>query len=404
MLERIHIQGFKSLRDVEVELAPLTVLFGPNAAGKSNFLEALMLLSRLVRTFDAVDAFDAIRGYPLEAFALSSGGMDALVASPSAALHLDSWTTASEQQRLHYRIEVEIEPSSGKLSVVDEYLARKTPAGELVDEPAISSKGRRRPRKVQVTEELVGLSSSTRSVVASHAVVGADAVALRTDLATWHFVHLDPRDMRRAQPPRDTDGIGERGELLVPFLHRLALKHPKAFEAVVRGVSAIIPAVEAITTELVPSRGEIDLKVKQDGTWYSARVLSEGTLRVLALCALAAHPTATGLLGFEEPENGVHPRRIEVITSLLAHAAKRRQVIVTTHSPLVVGQIVQMIRQGELDADKVRFLRCSAGPEGTRLRAFDPLPVLDDAEIRAALADPDDADLIQAMLVRGWLE
>jgi AAA15 family ATPase/GTPase len=44
MLNRIHIKGYKSLGDVEVRLSPLSVLFGPNAAGKSNFLDALQLI------------------------------------------------------------------------------------------------------------------------------------------------------------------------------------------------------------------------------------------------------------------------------------------------------------------------------------------------------------------------
>ena len=47
MLTRIHIKGYKSINNVEVQLSPLTLLFGPNAAGKSNFLDALQLLSKL---------------------------------------------------------------------------------------------------------------------------------------------------------------------------------------------------------------------------------------------------------------------------------------------------------------------------------------------------------------------
>lgn len=48
VLDRIQARGFKSLHDVELRLAPLVVVFGPNAVGKSNLLEALMLLGRLV--------------------------------------------------------------------------------------------------------------------------------------------------------------------------------------------------------------------------------------------------------------------------------------------------------------------------------------------------------------------
>ena len=87
MLERIRIQGFKSLRDAKVELAPLVVLFGPNAAGKSNLLEALLLLSRLVGERTLSEAFaEGIRGYPLEAFTLAEGGLEQLLHGPHASL------------------------------------------------------------------------------------------------------------------------------------------------------------------------------------------------------------------------------------------------------------------------------------------------------------------------------
>jgi energy-coupling factor transporter ATP-binding protein EcfA2 len=409
MLERIHIQGFKSLRDVEVELAPLVVVFGPNAAGKSNFLEALMLLARLVREPSLAEAFGSgIRGYPLEAFSIPEGGIEAFYRSyqeeHGVGLDLIADVRLGEE-RVRYRIEPFIDAPSGDLVITGERLERISEGGQRVGDALID-----RPRLANIFDEVrfvpeVEPEQWASRTLASADVAGPLAQALRAELSAWRLVHLDPRDtMRRPQPPRDTDGIGERGELLVPFLHRLAHKHPKAFAAVLRGVQAIIPSVEAIITELVPSRGEIDLKVKQDGTWYSARVLSEGTLRVMAVCAMAAAPNATGLLAFEEPENGVHPRRIEVITSILAHAARKRQVILTTHSPLVVGQVCRLLREGELAPEQVRLLRCSSGPEGTKLRPFDPFPVLDDAEIRATLADKEDSDIIQAMLVRGWLD
>ena len=58
MLKRIHIRGYKSLEDVEVKLSQLVVLFGPNAAGKSNILDALQLLSKLGTSRTLKDAFD----------------------------------------------------------------------------------------------------------------------------------------------------------------------------------------------------------------------------------------------------------------------------------------------------------------------------------------------------------
>ena len=73
MLKRVKIQGYKSLKDVEVQLQPLTVLFGPNASGKSNFLDALQLLSRIETERTLNNAFlPPYRGTPLVRFQMWS--------------------------------------------------------------------------------------------------------------------------------------------------------------------------------------------------------------------------------------------------------------------------------------------------------------------------------------------
>ena len=58
MIKRIKIRNYKSLRDVDVVLEPLSVLFGPNAAGKSNFIDALQLLSRIASSRTLKEAFE----------------------------------------------------------------------------------------------------------------------------------------------------------------------------------------------------------------------------------------------------------------------------------------------------------------------------------------------------------
>ena len=72
MIKRIHIKNYKSLREVEVSLKPLSVLFGPNAAGKSNFIDSLQLLSRIVNSETLGKAFDPpYRGKPSESFSFT---------------------------------------------------------------------------------------------------------------------------------------------------------------------------------------------------------------------------------------------------------------------------------------------------------------------------------------------
>jgi len=76
MLKRIKIQGYKSLVDVEVHLQLLTVLFGPNASGKSNFLDALQLLSRIASSQKLHDAFEPpYRGNALESLSFGKEGV-----------------------------------------------------------------------------------------------------------------------------------------------------------------------------------------------------------------------------------------------------------------------------------------------------------------------------------------
>lgn len=92
------------------------------------------------------------------------------------------------------------------------------------------------------------------------------------------------------------------------------------------------------------------IKLKdEDGKEYSSRVLSEGTLRLLVLCILEFDEKHTGLLCFEEPENGINPFRIKAMAQLLKDLTTNfsdtvsflRQVIVNTHSPVLVGEMIE---------------------------------------------------------------
>jgi len=72
-----------------------------------------------------------------------------------------------------------------------------------------------------------------------------------------------------------------------------------------------------------------------------ARLLSEGTLRLLGLLALGSAIEPTTLIGFEEPENGIHPRRIHLVVQLLKSRATQaeNQLIITTHSPQLINEM-----------------------------------------------------------------
>jgi hypothetical protein len=177
MLMRIHVKGCKSLADVEVRLSPLSLLFGPNASGKSIFLDALQLLSKLATTRVVKDAFDPpYRGKPLESFRFGAGGIKGLLAEErlSFSMEADFELSAAivdavnreirdmrrpsrgsgeedpakspaqvRERNLRYRIEVEMLPRSGLLRVAEECLAALNAKGEPTGKrtPLIERKG-----------------------------------------------------------------------------------------------------------------------------------------------------------------------------------------------------------------------------------------------------------------------
>lgn len=378
MLKQIKISGYKSLRNVEVELQPLSVLFGPNGAGKSNFLDALQLLSKLATSRTLKDAFEPpYRGKPLESFSFGSEGMKGLLSSERSSFSIevdvelspaiidavnrqiremkrtspeDEENDSSSSRKLarvtekalRYRIEVEILPKSGLLRVSDEYLTALNRKGEPT--------GKRKPFLERVGKRLhLRMEGQAHPTYyerhLDHSILSLPnypphyphLVAMRRELESWFFFYFEPRErMRAAGPVKEVRHIGLMGEELAAFLNTLKAVDPPQFRAVEKALRTILPNVEGIDVE-VDELGEVELKLRENGVPIPARLLSEGTLRVLGLLALAGAKEQPSLIGFEEPENGIHPRRIQLVAELLKTRASlgETQYIVTTHSPLL---------------------------------------------------------------------
>src|SRR5437016_6818843 len=124
MLKSLRVQGFKSLDDLRVTFPRLTVLFGPNAAGKSNLLEAVQALSRIGTSNALADALaPPIRGYPVESFAFGAGGLGELLDRNTARFALEAEIQVPSNRGskdYRYHVDVEIHPRTGNLTVADE--------------------------------------------------------------------------------------------------------------------------------------------------------------------------------------------------------------------------------------------------------------------------------------------
>lgn len=227
MLDRLTVRGFKSLRDVSVELPRLAVLFGPNAAGKSNLLDAIEALSWLgvARTLsDMLDPPAPVRGHAFEAFAFLAGGLPELLRRPDAQFFIEADLTVGTE-RYRYRVEPRIELGSGRLSVADEYLVQLGAAGRPKGKAAIGRVDamlhvRRKGRPAHPRQEPLHLNHS----ILSDRSLGGDEYrwleVVRNELGNWSTHYLDPHSaMRAARPPADVVAVGVPGQQIAPFLY-----------------------------------------------------------------------------------------------------------------------------------------------------------------------------------------
>ncbi len=408
MLKSLRVKNFKSMGDLHIEFPRLTVLFGANAVGKSNILDAIQALSRLATERTISDALsDPIRGNPLEAFSLPSGGLPALLDQKSSCFELDAEIEVRGTP-YEYRVAVEIEPRSGALNVRDEYLAtlqkrtretKGSPRIETVGDQIAIRTRQGRPRKENLGQNHTKLSDARLG--------GNEFSAIRmcrNEFSAWRVYYLDPRvAMRKAQPPSEVTDIGVLGENIAPFLFRLSARDPKAFANVKRTLKALIPSVEDLRVELDVKRGTLDIFLQQNGTEFSTRIISEGTLRVLALCAIAANPWGGSLVGFEEPENGVHPRRIELIAKLLASMANnQRQVIVTSHSPTFCQAVFEECRN---DKKNFALIAVSSQRGKTQTKTVDPDgPLFVSSDIEEGLSFGGDEITFEKLMLKGFFD
>lgn len=391
MIKRVKISGYKSLSDVEVHLKPLSALFGPNAAGKSNFLDALQLLARTAVARTLKEAFEPpYRGTPLESFAFGPAGIESLLAQDSVSFTIEvdvelspvvvasvnrqiremrrsritdddapseavtngnvkasaGETSFVREKYLRYRITIEIRPKSGLLHVADEYLAALNESGQPT--------GKRKPflerMKSRLHLRMEGQAHPTYyERYLDHSIISLPLypphyphlVAMRQELASWFFFYFEPRErMRAPNPVREVRHIGLMGEELASFLNTLSVLDKPQFKAVEKSLRMLIPSVTGIDVG-VNRLGEVELKLLEGTMPVPARVLSEGTLRVLGLLALGGAKEPPALIGFEEPENGINPRRIRLVAELLKTrvATGDTQLIVTTHSTLLADLI-----------------------------------------------------------------
>ncbi len=174
--------------------------------------------------------------------------------------------------------------------------------------------------------------------------------AASEELRSLRFLHLNPEVLRQPSSTKSPRFLSRDGSNLPTTLARMQAEDKFALIDVSRDMANLVPGIVSIRVEQDrPSDKYVVYAETSDERSFSSQVLSDGTLRLLALAALRNDPQFHGVLCLEEPENGVHPFRLRNMVRLLREMATDfndseqaneplRQVLVTTHSPAFISQ------------------------------------------------------------------
>jgi predicted ATPase len=398
MITRLKVDGFKNLVNVDLHFGPFTCIAGTNAVGKSNLFDAIRFLSDLTsktlleaaisvrseghRNSDIKEIFHKVGSnysdkinFEIEMI-IPKEGID----------HLGQMAKASITT-LKYELVIKYRKEDNQLEVVKEELipitlteARKTiyfaaipkwiksvmSGRRSTKSPFISTLSNELNTVIKLHQDQNGgksqdRKSSTlpRTVLSSTDAQTPTALLAKNEMQSWQMLQLEPSALRESDEFHTIKNakLGADGAHLAATLFRLNGELDKnkfssnIYQQLASRLSELVHNVSSIDIEKDEKRELLTLILKdKNGTSHPARSLSDGTLRFLGLAVLELDYKSSGVICMEEPENGIHPEKIKSVLKLLQDICTDttyevgienplRQVIINTHSPVVVQQV-----------------------------------------------------------------
>ncbi len=346
LIKRIELKNFLSFGpdSPAVELGPLNVLIGPNGSGKSNLVNALSFLHRLP---EGLEHARTVLGDPSTVVWSGKGSEFALT------VDLCSHTIESSPK---YQIGIRV-GGGGQYWLLRELIVGQThldeKTGVFLEEPrevvyyngngtvatirdAAASETQAANRRVdtedkfRVEETILAQRAYPTEYPLIHYV--ADSFKFTSAFRSWPFGwDSQARNAQTTSQPANRVDEDWRNYQLV--LNRIC-GEPKVKARVLHFLDALAPGLRDIGFDTLGGAGT--LRVTEGDRNVTMDRLSDGTVRVLAMLAVFCHPKPPPLIIFEEPEMGLHPDMIPTLADLLREASERTQVVVTTHSDILV--------------------------------------------------------------------
>ena len=351
MIHRLKISGLLSFgpQGIDLPMEPLNVLIGPNGSGKSNLLEVLALLHAAPREL----AEPIKRGGGIWEW-LWKGDE-----SPGKAI-LEAFVNDPEKDN-SLRHVLEFTDHGGRFEVADERIecaetefAYRLHQGQHTFDIQTEPKAQRTSSSTvlsgsaSIVSESLGLNAYRERTKPEESVLSQvrDAQtypALYCLQEQYERIRLyrnwsfgPTAELRRNQSTHDpSDFLNEGGANLALVLSHFQGENKRKLVAALRELFDGIVDINCPVTG-----GTVSLFLEeQGGRQIPASRLSDGTLRYLCLLAILLHPEPPSLVAIEEPELGLHPDLLPTLSDLLVQASKRSQLIVTTHSDVLVDAL-----------------------------------------------------------------
>lgn len=390
MITRVEALHYRALRHINQPLVPFQVLIGPNASGKTTFLDIIAFISDIVTRPTLRDAVIARATDFRDLTWMRQHEWLELAVEAEIPAGLDK-----RYSRVRYEIRLGAQADTSELGILVENLWLMA-AG---DRPDTSPKQRRLfpdapPVPVRITRETRKKTLAGWRRVVSKTETGNDyfrsestawnnqfrlgpqrsalanllEVQERFPVSTWFKRYisegvqrlvLNSEAMRRPSLPQSPRAFLPDGSNLPWVVWDLQTNHPDQLQKWVDHIRTALPDVHSIDTfEREEDRYRYLVLSYQTGLKAPSWAISDGTLRLLALTILAYLPDLRGTYLVEEPENGIHPLAVETVYQSLS-SVYGAQVLLATHSPVILsltepGDLLCFARTDEGQTDIVR--------------------------------------------------
>lgn len=313
-LDRLTIRGFKSIRELkDFELKALNVFIGGNGAGKSNLIEFFRLLRNIIDG-------------NLDEYIRSGGGIsDFLFNGRKITPQMEFETLFGERG---YRFDLKPGAAEEGLLVNEARYYQHGTTGwwELGNSP---------DGKSLLVEEAKGDSRDSQYSLPVYAAI-----------SSWQIYHFHDTSaeaaMRHYEIVQDNKRLRFDAANIAPYLLRLKDKEADTYQEILNAVRLVMPFFDDFFLDVAEfgQKQKVNLSWLQKGSDYPMQPyhLSDGSIRFICLAAALLQPAPPSTIIIDEPELGLHPSAIVVLSELIQSAANRTQLIVATQSPALIDQ------------------------------------------------------------------